>query len=893
MNDMLDSGHASKVPQDEVDSDNPTWYIPHFGVVNPEKNDKVRIVFDCSARYKDTSLNDNLLQGPDLTNSLLGGLMRFRQEPVALQCDIKKMFLNFRANPEHRDMLRFLWWPDGYLEKEPTIYRMNVHLFGATSSPGCANFALRRMAEDYEDEFGSVISDFVKRNYYMDDGIGSTKTDEEAIGLFTKNKAMCGKIGLELHKVLSNSPGVMQSIAKEDLAQGVKDLDLSVDTLPIERTLGVFWCIEKDIFQFRITLKDRPFTRRGVLATIGSVYDPLGMAAPVVLVGKRILQELCADGADWDDPLPENLRAKWGTWRSDLLDLEHVSMPRCYKPQDFGEPNLIQLHHFSDASQQGLGQCSFLRMVNPQGQVHCSYVVGKARVTPIKTVTMPRLELTAAVMSAKASVTLGKELDYKVADELFWTDSQIVLGYIANEARRFGVFVANRVQQIKDRTETEQWKHVRGEENPADEGSRGLTVEEMKESKWLKGPGFLWEQELPKNTMTGDVTLSPDDPEVRKACVHAVSAEETGPSPLDDKWLRRFSSLGKAKRILALCLSFIQRCRNKAKGTDGPVVNVAALEESERVLVRIVQNGAFEEEIQALKKDEPNGIRRTSPLYHLDPYLDKEGIVRLGGRLRRAKISHKHPIILPKKSQLGKLVAYHRHEKCAHGGRGMTINEIRANGYWILGIRTAVSPLIHRCVRCRKARRNVETPKMADLPVDRIEAGEGPFECCALDIFGPWTIWEKRSDLKRYGMMITCLAVRAVHIETLNSMTTDSFINALRRFCAIRGPCRLIRSDRGSNIAGADMELRKAWEGMDHEKIRDHLLTEGVDYHYMMPKFEMSFPKSSHMNGAVERQIRTVRAILNQLLQNRAQQLDDEAIRTLMAEAMAIVNCRP
>ncbi|XP_064647111.1 uncharacterized protein LOC135499967 [Lineus longissimus] len=314
MNDMLDSGHASKVPQDEVDSDNPTWYIPHFGVVNPEKNDKVPIVFDCSARYKDTSLNDNLLQGPDLTNNLLGVLMRFRQEPVALQCDIKKMFLNFRVNPEHRDMLRFLWWPDGDLEKEPTIYRMNVHLFGATSSPGCANFALRRMAEDYEDEFGSVISDFVKRNYYMDDGIGSTKTDEEAIGLFTKNKAMCGKIGLELHKVLSNSPGVMQSIAKEDLAQGVKDLDLSVDTLPIERTLGVFWCIEKDIFQFRITLKDRPFTRRGVLATIGSVYGPLGMAAPVVLVGKRILQELCADGADWDDPLPENLRAKWETW---------------------------------------------------------------------------------------------------------------------------------------------------------------------------------------------------------------------------------------------------------------------------------------------------------------------------------------------------------------------------------------------------------------------------------------------------------------------------------------------------------------------------------------------------------------------------------------------------
>ena len=209
-----------------------------------------------------------------------------------------------------------------------------------------------------------------------------------------------------------------------------------------------------DSFQFLITLKDKPC----VLSTVSSVYDPLGFAAPLLLVGKRILQALCKDKAGWDEPIPDLLRARWERWRNELLLLEQMKIPRCFKPEGFGEVKTVELHHFSDASTEGYGQCSYLRLTDEKDQVCCSFVMGKARVTPLKPITIPRLELTAALVSVKVSEMFQHELEYDEITEVFWTDSKVVLGYISNDARRFHVFVANRVQQIRDHTSPSQWK---------------------------------------------------------------------------------------------------------------------------------------------------------------------------------------------------------------------------------------------------------------------------------------------------------------------------------------------------------------------------------------------------------------------------------------------------
>jgi hypothetical protein len=205
----------------------------------------------------------------------------------------------------------------------------------------------------------------------------------------------------------------MQTIPEEDRAKGVQGLNLQHDYLPVERALGIQWCIDSDTFQFSMTLSDQPLTRRGILSTISSIYDPLGFLAPFLLVGKQILQDMCRGNQDWDSPLSESLRSRWEKWRSSLILLKQFKIQRCVKPEGFGNVMLVEIHHFSDASTLGYGQCSYLRLVNEKQQVHCSLLMGKARVCPLKVVTIPRLELTAALVSVKVSKFLRRELQFK------------------------------------------------------------------------------------------------------------------------------------------------------------------------------------------------------------------------------------------------------------------------------------------------------------------------------------------------------------------------------------------------------------------------------------------------------------------------------------------------
>ena len=222
MTSIVERGEAEEVSADNADCKSP-WYIPHHGIYHPKKPDKLRVVFDCSARYKGTSLNEHLLTGPDLTNALVGVLCRFRQEPIAVMCDIEGMFHQFHVNPEDRDYLRFLWWKDGKLDTQPKEYRMKVHLFGAASSPGCANYGLKYIATMNKERYGAESTDFIKRNFYVDDGLISINNLEEAIGLIKNVRDMCASGSLRLHKFISNNRDVIESIPKSECAMEIKD----------------------------------------------------------------------------------------------------------------------------------------------------------------------------------------------------------------------------------------------------------------------------------------------------------------------------------------------------------------------------------------------------------------------------------------------------------------------------------------------------------------------------------------------------------------------------------------------------------------------------------------------------------------------------------------------
>ena len=170
---------------------------------------------------------------------MIGVLSRFRQEPVPFMCDVEQMFHQFKVNVEHRDYLRFFWWENEDYERNPTEYRMNVHLFSASSSPGCANYGLKQTATDNEERFGSDAANFIRQDFYVDDGLKSVSTAERAIKLIANGKESCAKGGMRLHKIISNSKAVMDTISPDDLAKEAKDLDFLNDDLPIERALGV------------------------------------------------------------------------------------------------------------------------------------------------------------------------------------------------------------------------------------------------------------------------------------------------------------------------------------------------------------------------------------------------------------------------------------------------------------------------------------------------------------------------------------------------------------------------------------------------------------------------------------------------------------------------------
>lgn len=260
---------------------------------------------------------------------------------------------------------------------------------------------------------------------------------------------------------------MIKSIPAEKRCKAVRDINLSCEDLPIERALGVQWHIETDMLGFKITLQDKPLTRRGILSTISSVYDPIGIAAPIILQGKRILQELCKEKTDWDDDIPEEYRSRWEKWRKDLPTLEKCTIQRCLKPEHFGKAIESQIHSFSDASFEGYGQVSYLRQVNNKGDIHCAFLMGKSRLAQLKAITIPRLELMAAVLSAKIGNKLAEEIEHDLQQSVYWTDSTVVLRYINSTRNRYHIFVANRVLTIRDRTDPSQWRYVGGKDNPA------------------------------------------------------------------------------------------------------------------------------------------------------------------------------------------------------------------------------------------------------------------------------------------------------------------------------------------------------------------------------------------------------------------------------------------
>lgn len=463
MGKIFENDHAEPAPV--LKKDKECWYLPTFGVCHPQKPGQIRVVFDSSAQQCGVSLNNVLLTGPDLNNSLLGVLIHFRREKVAFTTDIQQMFHCFRVREDHRNCLRFLWYRDNNLSKDIVEYRMNVYIFGNSPSPAVAIYGLMRAAQEGARKHGADTLRFVERHFYVDDGLASLPTAAEAIDLLKRTQASLSESNLRLHKIASNHPAVMEAFGPEDHAKSLKDLHLSKEIAPMQRSLGLCWEIATDTFTFAVSDSDKPFTRPGVLSTVNSLFNPLGMVAPVTIRGRALLWELTIDTYDWDKPLPEDRLTEWQVWRDLLQDLKQLHIPRPYTATSLSKAEHIESCVFSDASTKAISTVAYLRAANGDGQIDVGFIMGKAKLAPQSEPTIPRLELCAAVLAVEMAELILEEIDLKPDAIKFYCDSKVVLGYIYNETKRFYVYVYNRVQRIRQFTKPEQWFYIPTEQN--------------------------------------------------------------------------------------------------------------------------------------------------------------------------------------------------------------------------------------------------------------------------------------------------------------------------------------------------------------------------------------------------------------------------------------------
>ena len=870
--------HVEPVPGlEEQPDEGRAWWIPVFPVA--KKGNKVRLVFDSSATYQGVSLNQVLLQGADINNTLRGVLLRFRNGVVGVSSDIECMYHSFYMTATDRNFVRFFWFTDNDPTKPLSEWRGRVQIFGNKPSPALCQHGLR-VAINYpmENDCSDESKRFTSENIYVDDALSSFDCPKEAFDVVSGAKNKLQKFNIRLHKLCSNDREVVDSFPASEVAEIYAKRESEVGAL------GLTWNVDNDTISFKPELPNRAFTPRGVLSTNHALFDPLGLLSPVTFAGKVLQREMFEArekspkgvANDWDKPLDPTFLCRWVAYKVSLVDIKNVSFPRSYYTAEVLPVQKREIHVFADASFHGLGTAIFIRTVG-NNQAQSSLAFASSRLAPKGAMSIPRLELNAALEASTAALKIQQELRIGLEDTYYYTDSMVVIGYLENTRKSFTRYVSRRIELIRQVTSGKSWKHVSTSQNPADLASRPQEVNVLMSSLWLHGPNFLQD---PNYEVTYGNKVDPEiflDEEVGNEviCVKSVVSKVT----VFGRTLERCSKLkvvlNSVKRVMSL-MHHLDEARQRlgVHLAPRPLWSEVPTESAFRVIIREAQI-----------------IFDRSKIAEFSPFQDEMGILRVGGRLEYSFLPFdgKHPVIIPKDSNLSVLIAKHYHEKVKHQGRMLTLSAIRSAGFFIPGGRGLVSSLIKNCSICIQLRGWPTVPRMANLPVQRLE--ESPcFTFSGMDMFGPFSITEGRTTRRNsgtkkvWGLVFICLVSRAVHIETVPGLDTTSLMNALRRFFAVRGVCRYILSDNASNFHAACKNIDAGKCLME--------LREEAERHDCQWRFNP--PGASHMSGSIERCVKAVQTIAAtsfRILGDRPMTRDE--ITTYFMEAVAIINNTP
>ena len=809
---QLSKGIIEPVASDESTS-NPVHYLPHHGVLRTDRaTTKLRVVYDASSKSFGPSLNECLYKGPKFHQLILDLLIRFRCYKVALIADMEKAFLMIAVNEKDRDVLRFLWVDDVTKdEPEVRVYRFARVVFGVSSSP----FLLNATVKYHLERFINTNEDVVKRlrqSTYVDDIITGADTDEEAYELYVQAKEIFRQGGFNLRKFLSNSTELQTKINETESASDSNSPPINATTNQGDvKVLGITWNPNSDSLKFDFSelsaaADNLQPTKRNVISLIGRIYDPLGFLAPFTIRFKILFQKLCQFKVDWDCDLPEELLKEWNTLLDDLKRAIPISIPRSYHYRVEGSASYT-LCGFCDSSMQAYAAVLYL-MIESDTNVEVKFVVSKTRVAPLKTLTIPRMELLSALLLSKLVTSVVDSLKPTLPQVSVrcYTDSQVALFWIRGTTKEWTPFVNNRVKEIRSRVTLSQWNHCPGTSNPSDLPTRGLTSVELSVSQlWRQGPKWL---------QTGsEPTLQ--DPEISQHMPTECALELKGvPShslvSVESKSIESIVDLGKYStfaKLIGVTATIIRAVRKfkilREKQRSNPFVNLddrQARQEAELLLVKSAQQ-TFSD------------LKTLTKQFNL--FRDEEGVLRCGGRLSNAELPYsvKFPILLPRDHPITSLIVKQAHERVLHNGVKETLSETRSK-YWIPSGRNLARKIIHKCVICRKFEGlPFQTPQSPPLPECRLK--ESPaFSYTGVDFAGPLMSRATQSSqpTKVWMVLFTCYVTRAVHLDVVPDQTTQSFIRCLKRFVARRGLPRRFISDNGKTFKATSKYLTKVFK---------------------------------------------------------------------------------
>ncbi|XP_024876608.1 uncharacterized protein LOC112457662, partial [Temnothorax curvispinosus] len=708
MQDYLANGYMKLIKQ-PFPVDGPVFYLPHHGVLKSDSTTtKLRVVFDGSAKdLNGVSLNQMLRSGPKLQSDIVVILLMFRLGLVALTADVRQMFLQILVELGQCDYQRIVW---RFSENDPiSDYLLLTVIFGLTCSPFIAIACMLKLAAEGKTRY-PLAAAALEESVYVDDVVTSVESVEKARELQRQLQALLKTAGFELRKWASSHPSVLADLDPELRSQSLLSFESPEDQFL--KVLGLRWYLQTDDFGFQVNPLDRDCTKRTILSELARIFDPLGFLTPFTFMAKRLIQQLWMLKVEWDDRPPSEICSKWERYKSELSALASIRIPRT-----IAVVNKVfrrEIHGFCDASEQGYGAVVYIRLVTENG-VTIRMLIAKSKVAPLKAITLPRLELSAAVLLSDLLEYVEKILRPKIAvdDTYAWSDSEVTLAWIRSAPHRWKTFVRNRVARIQSNTNISCWKHVDTKSNPADCCSRGLFPQELVDHPlWWTGPAWLVEFE-PTQETTLEAEDLPEEEENSRAFVSTNPADDVDSITVADSLLDRFSSLDKLVRVFAYCLRFATKTRSNALTL---VVDQIEFHSTLLYLVKSVQSRCFAEDIGSLRRSQSC----SKPLRKLAPFLDGRGVLRVGGRLTHSAISYeaKHPALLPNRHRLTEFIVERTHRLHLHPGR-RSLHYILSQNFWILGAHQAIKRCLSRCYRCFRANPRPMQPPMADLPLDR------------------------------------------------------------------------------------------------------------------------------------------------------------------------------